>query len=283
MGMEGGGRQGHNLDDRSSVTRTEARRFLIWWGKGMRATAVERSKAPWPQWPALDRLPLSGRGSSVLLPSGHCPRAAPSVVGACLRERTRGTAGAHQHHHTHTHTHTKKKPSLSPSVGPRRAFLPTVLALFGCPFWCLSSVLLGLNVLCAVSPRPAHHTEPLGVSASMQSRHLQSASTSLSCPSCPSSGASISLPITSSSATSECPQQVTASVHDYPTDLKLALPSAICPRAAGSGPVLALCVNPLSRLLSASSRLASPRIWRVKILSHSKPPPGAIQAPPAEP
>lgn len=71
--------------------------------------------------------------------------------------------------------HTQKKPSLSPSVGPRRAFLPTVLALFGCPFWCLSSVLLGLNVLCAVSPRPAHHTEPLGVSASMQSRHLQSA------------------------------------------------------------------------------------------------------------
>lgn len=171
MGMEGGRRQGHNLDDRSSVTRTEARRFLIWWGKGMRATAVERSKAPWPQWPALDRLPLSGRGSSVLLPSGHRPRAAPSVVGACLRERTRGTAGAHQHHHTHT----QKKSSLSPSVGPRRAFLPTVLALFGCPFWCLSSVLLGLNVLCAVSPRPAHHTEPLGVSASMQSRHLQSA------------------------------------------------------------------------------------------------------------
>lgn len=29
--------------------------------------------------------------------------------------------------------------------------------------------------------------------------------------------------------------------------------------------------------------LASPRIRRVKILSHSKPPPGAIQAPPAEP
>lgn len=39
----------------------------------------------------------------------------------------------------------------------------------------------------------------------------------------------------------------------------------------------------LSRLLSASSRLASPRIRRVKILSHSKPPPGAVQAPPAEP
>lgn len=76
----------------------------------MRATAVERSKAPWPQWPALDRLPLSGRGSSVLLPSGHRPRAAPSVVGACLRERTRGTAGAHQHHHTHTQ---KKTVSLS--------------------------------------------------------------------------------------------------------------------------------------------------------------------------
>lgn len=219
------------------------------------------------------------RAAAIRPPPSSCPFRGGSMFAG---EDERDSRSSPAPPHTHTHTH-KKKPSLSPSVGPRRAFLPTVLALFGCPFWCLSSVLLGLNVLCAVSPRPAHHTEPLGVSASMQSRHLQSASTSLSCPSCPSSGASISLPFTSSSATSECPQQVTASVHDYPTDLKLALPSAICPRAAGSGPVLALCVNPLSRLLSASSRLASPRIWRVKILSHSKPPPGAIQAPPAEP
>lgn len=153
MGMEGGRRQGHNLDDRSSVTRTEARRFLIWWGKGMRATAVERSKAPWPQWPALDRLPLSGRGSSVLLPSGHRPRAAPSVVGACLRERTRGTAGAHQHHHTRT---KKNRLSLLPwgPGGPSTHSLGPVRVSFLVPVQC---PVRPQRAVCCVSPTCTPH------------------------------------------------------------------------------------------------------------------------------
>lgn len=106
MGMEGGRRQGHNLDDRSSVTRTEARRFLIWWGKGMRATAVERSKAPWPQWPALDRLPLSGRGSACC-----CHQATALELPLPWWEHVcgRGREGQQELTSTTTHTHTQKK------------------------------------------------------------------------------------------------------------------------------------------------------------------------------
>lgn len=228
-----------DLDDRSSVTRTEARRFLVWWGKGMRATAVERSKAPWPQWPALDRhgprCPCregKQRAAAIRPPPSSCPfRGGSMFAGEDERDSRSSPAPPH-----------KKKRTAVPLLPWVQAFFsqswPLFLACPGaCPVSCWASTVLCLPDLHTTSLHTPRASRCFG---SMQSRQPTKPSTSLSCLPVPHLGIHLAIssitrlgfpsgpgevetPTSSpplgeysppSSVTSECPQQVTASVHD---------------------------------------------------------------------
>lgn len=106
----------------------------------MRPSALERSKPPWPPWPALDRRCPCRDAAVLLLPSAHLRRTAPSVVGACLRERKEAFfPPAHQNQE-------RKKQSRSVYGVQALCSQSWLCAQAVCvSFWCLSGVLLGVN------------------------------------------------------------------------------------------------------------------------------------------
>jgi hypothetical protein len=150
--------QGQDLDDSPGVTRetetSPTRRRLggFWFGgaiEGMRASAVERwdgAKAPWLQWPALDRHgPWWPCREAV---SDHLGRAAPSVVAASMfageeGRRSSPAAGAHQH--------PKKKKAVA-SIGSRLSPPHPPPSLGSCSWSVRVSVLV--PVRCPVRPQP---------------------------------------------------------------------------------------------------------------------------------
>lgn len=248
----------------------------------MRPSALERSKPPWPQWPALDHRCPCRDAAVLLLPSAHLRRAAPSVVGACLRERKEAFfPPAHQNQE-------RKKQSRSFHGVQALCSQSWLCAQAVCvSFWCLSGVLLGVNgctqslsVFWFHAATTAQHLVVLSLtwaSIFLPSHHQTRV------PVWSRRGRDSRLALTPDTYSWERPppapppaqrRNAHRPLHQCMINLPISSlrfhPPSPSPRTAGSGPG----PGPGPLLSSSLHSLASPRIRRVEILSHSTTPRG---------